>query len=66
MPGMNTGLNANDLAVVAAFRTVLLHQGLIALLIFGTLGLAWVSIRAWLPAALGEGAGTERARPGSR
>src|SRR5216683_2950221 len=50
MPGMNTGLNANDPAVIAAFKAVLLHQGLIALLIFGTLGLAWVSIRAWLQA----------------
>ena len=38
MPGMNTGLNVNDPAVIAAFKTVLLHQGLIALLIFGTLG----------------------------
>ncbi len=39
MPGMNTGLNANDPAVIAAFKAVVLHQGLIALLIFGTLGL---------------------------
>jgi len=63
MPGMNTGLNATDPAVIAAFKAVLLHQGLIALLIFGTLGLAWVSVRAWLPAA-GKGTGTEARAPG--
>jgi cytochrome oxidase Cu insertion factor (SCO1/SenC/PrrC family) len=63
MPGMNTGLNANDPGVIAAFKAVLLHQGLIALLIFGTLGLAWVSIRAWLPAA-GEGTRTPAGAPG--
>src|SRR5260221_930967 len=63
MPGMNTGLNANDPAVIAAFKAVLLHQGLIALLIFGTLGLAWVSIRAWLPAAASDGPRTEAGTP---
>ena len=50
MPGMNTGLNVSDPTVVAAFRTALLHQGLIALLIFVVVGLAWLSLRAWLPA----------------
>jgi cytochrome oxidase Cu insertion factor (SCO1/SenC/PrrC family) len=64
MPGMNTGLNVNDPAVIAAFKTVLLHQGIVALLIFGTLGLAWVSVRAWLPAA-GEGTGTAAGAPGA-
>jgi cytochrome oxidase Cu insertion factor (SCO1/SenC/PrrC family) len=49
MPGMNSGLNISDPTVVAAFRTALLHQGLIALLIFLVVGLAWVSLRAWLP-----------------
>src|SRR5260221_11803268 len=63
MPGMNTGLNANDPAVIAAFKAVLLHQGLIALLIFGTLGLAWVSIRAWRPAAASDGPRTETDTP---
>jgi len=51
MPGMNSGVNVNDPAVVAAFKAALLHQGLIALLIFGLLGLAWVSVRAWQPFA---------------
>ncbi len=33
MPGMNTGLDPGDPTVVAAFRSALLHQGLIALVI---------------------------------
>jgi cytochrome oxidase Cu insertion factor (SCO1/SenC/PrrC family) len=47
VPGMNTGLNPDDPAVVAAFRAALLHQGLIALLIFAVLGTAWTGARAW-------------------
>jgi cytochrome oxidase Cu insertion factor (SCO1/SenC/PrrC family) len=61
MPGMNSGVNVSDPTVVAAFRAALLHQGLIALLIFFLVGLAWVSLRAWLPAA----AGGPAAAPGS-
>jgi cytochrome oxidase Cu insertion factor (SCO1/SenC/PrrC family) len=62
MPGMNSGLNISDPTVVAAFKAALLHQGLIALVIFAVLGLAWVTVRAWLPAAQ-PGAGTP-SRPG--
>ncbi len=51
MPGMNSGINVSDPTVVAAFRSALLHQGLIALLIFVVLGLAWLSLREFLPAA---------------
>jgi hypothetical protein len=40
VPGMNSGLNVDDPTVVVAFRAALLHQGLIALLIFGVLGFA--------------------------
>ena len=57
MPGMNSGLNVGDPTVVAAFKAALLHQGLIALLIFALLGLAWVTVRGWLPAAGRDGAG---------
>ena len=56
MPGMNSGINVNDPTVVAAFKAALLHQGLIALLIFALLGLAWVSVRAW-PAVAARGGG---------
>jgi cytochrome oxidase Cu insertion factor (SCO1/SenC/PrrC family) len=48
MPGMNSGLNVDDPTVVAAFKTALLHQGLIALAIFFVVGVAWLTLRAWL------------------
>jgi cytochrome oxidase Cu insertion factor (SCO1/SenC/PrrC family) len=51
VPGMNSGVNVNDPTVVAAFKAVLLHQGLIALLIFFLVGLAWLGLRAFLPPA---------------
>jgi cytochrome oxidase Cu insertion factor (SCO1/SenC/PrrC family) len=51
MSGMNSGVNVNDPVVIAAFKSALLHQGIIALLIFGLLGLAWITVRAWWPAA---------------
>ena len=51
MPGMNSGVNVNDPTVIAAFKSALFHQGIIALLIFAVLGLAWLTVRAWLPAA---------------
>ena len=57
MSGMNSGLNINDPTVIAAFKAALIHQGLIALLIFLVLGFAWVTVRAWLPAAAQAGAG---------
>jgi cytochrome oxidase Cu insertion factor (SCO1/SenC/PrrC family) len=52
MPGMNSGLNVDDPTVVAAFKTALLHQGLIALAIFFVIGVAWLMLRAWQPAGL--------------
>ncbi len=58
MPGMNSGLNVGDPTVVAAFKAALLHQGLIALLIFAILGLAWLTVRAWRPATALDSAGT--------
>jgi cytochrome oxidase Cu insertion factor (SCO1/SenC/PrrC family) len=45
MPGMNSGLNINDPTVVAAFKAALLHQGLVAALLFIVLSLAWVGVR---------------------
>ena len=53
MPGMNSGINVGDPTVVAAFKAALVHQGLIALLIFTVLGMAWVTIRVLFPAAAG-------------
>ena len=47
--------------MIAAFKSALFHQGIIALLIFAVLGLAWLTVRAWLPAAAQPG---EQAGPG--
>jgi len=47
VPGMNTGLNPADPTLVAAFRSALLHQGVIALLIIVFLGLLWATARTW-------------------
>jgi cytochrome oxidase Cu insertion factor (SCO1/SenC/PrrC family) len=58
MPGMNSGIDVSDPTVVAAFKAALVHQGLIALLIFALLGLAWVTVRTWTPAAAEAGGGT--------
>jgi len=49
VPGMSSGLDVNNPAVVAAFRSALLHQGIAALLIFAVLSVAWVAIRDWAP-----------------
>jgi cytochrome oxidase Cu insertion factor (SCO1/SenC/PrrC family) len=59
---MNSGVNVNDPVVIAAFKSALLHQGIIALLIFGLLGLAWITVRAWWPAAA---QGDGQTEPGS-
>ena len=56
MPGMNSGVNVNNPVVVAAFKSALLHQLIIALVIFAVLGFAWLTLRAWLPGASGPGA----------
>jgi cytochrome oxidase Cu insertion factor (SCO1/SenC/PrrC family) len=51
MPGMKSGLNADDPALVAAFRSALLHQWGIVTAVFILLLLAcWVA-RNWRPAA---------------
>jgi cytochrome oxidase Cu insertion factor (SCO1/SenC/PrrC family) len=42
---MNSGLNVNDPTVIAAFQSALMHQGLIALLIFALLSIVWVAVR---------------------
>ena len=63
MPGMNSGVNVNDPTVIAAFKAALLHQGVIALLIFGVLGLVWITVRAWLPTAAQPGGQAQPTSP---
>ena len=65
MPGMNSGLNPADPTLVAAFRSALLHQGAIALLVIVFLGLLWATARAWrltVPASAATGGGVPEAR----
>ncbi len=47
MPGMNSGLSPDDPTVVAAFRSALLHQGAIALIVVVFLWLIWATARTW-------------------
>jgi cytochrome oxidase Cu insertion factor (SCO1/SenC/PrrC family) len=66
---MNSGLNAGNPAVVAAFRTALLHQALTAVAIFAVLGLAWLSLRTFRSAGVGRAAPARdhtRAEPAGR
>ncbi|HSZ39870.1 MAG TPA: SCO family protein [Trebonia sp.] len=42
---MNSGLNADDPTVVAAFRAALEHQGLIVLAILALISIVWVAVR---------------------
>jgi len=53
MPGMRSGLNVTNSVLVEAFRSALIHQGLIALLVFFSLAATWVSVREWLPGMAG-------------
>jgi cytochrome oxidase Cu insertion factor (SCO1/SenC/PrrC family) len=45
MPGMNSGLNTGNPLLISAFRSALVHQGLIALLVLAVLAMALVSLR---------------------
>lgn len=63
MPGMQSGLDLRNPLLVAAFRSALLHQGLIVLLVFGVLALGWISVREWRPGVAGHGTGRGAADP---
>jgi len=56
---MNSGLDPSDPTLVAAFRSALLHQGLIAAAVFVLLLLLWGASRNWVPA---QAAGTAGSR----
>src|ERR1039457_979543 len=69
MSGMGSTLQLNNPTVVAAFQSALIHQGIIALLVFFLLAMLWVSVREWVPGsrtsfrpAAGELAAEPRAR----
>lgn len=46
MPGMGSGLTSNNPTIVSAFRSALLHQGLIALVILAVVAIAWQVLHA--------------------
>jgi cytochrome oxidase Cu insertion factor (SCO1/SenC/PrrC family) len=48
---MDSGLSPADPTLVAAFRSALLHQGLMALLITVFVGLLWATARVWRPSS---------------
>jgi cytochrome oxidase Cu insertion factor (SCO1/SenC/PrrC family) len=69
MSGMGSTLQLTNSTVVAAFRSALIHQGIVALLIFFLLAMLWVSVREWGPAARAGGrpaAGPHAAEPKGR
>ena len=53
MPGMNSGLSPGDPTLVAAFRSALLHQGAIALLMLAFLWLLWATAQVTVPVQYG-------------
>jgi cytochrome oxidase Cu insertion factor (SCO1/SenC/PrrC family) len=57
MPGMNSGLNVNAPVIVAAFRSALFHQGLVAIAIFLLVSLVWAGLRGRRPAQQSAAAG---------
>ena len=68
MPGMNSGLSPADPALVAAFRSALLHQGAIALILIAFLWLLWATARTWRLTTPGPKpeAGNRKAGPAAR
>ncbi|HEX9624384.1 MAG TPA: SCO family protein [Streptosporangiaceae bacterium] len=62
MPGMHSGLNVTNSVLVDAFRSALMHQGLVALLILATLAVLWTTVREWLPKLRAAGAGAAVSR----
>jgi cytochrome oxidase Cu insertion factor (SCO1/SenC/PrrC family) len=61
VPGMNSGLDPSDPTLVAAFRSALLHQGLIAAAVLVLLWLVWGTSRNWVPPQTAGRPGSPRA-----
>jgi cytochrome oxidase Cu insertion factor (SCO1/SenC/PrrC family) len=49
VPGMTSGLNPGNSTLTTAFKSALLNQGVLALLVFAVLAIAWVACRELLP-----------------
>jgi cytochrome oxidase Cu insertion factor (SCO1/SenC/PrrC family) len=66
VPGMNSGLNPGDPTLVAAFRTALIHQSAIALLLIVFLCLLWATARTWRMTTSGAKAETSEPASGTQ
>lgn len=62
MPGMHSGVNVTNSVMVAAFRSALMHQGLVALLVLASLAIIWAGLREWRPALIRTLAATSAGR----
>ncbi len=63
MSGMNSGLSDTNSVLIAAFRSALLHQGIVVLAVLALLALAWIGVREWIPAAKAAVGGRAAAPP---
>jgi hypothetical protein len=63
MSGMGAVLQLTNPTVVAAFRAALIHQAIVALLIFFLIALLWVSVREWVPSSATGGAAAPPVTP---
>ncbi len=61
MPGMNSGPDPGDPVVVAAFRAALIHQGIVAALIFALIAAVWAGARGRRIRVPGAGKAARRA-----
>src|SRR5215469_5588201 len=55
MPGMHSGIDVTNQVLVAAFRTALMHQGQVAMLILATVAVICISVRELRPALVRRG-----------
>lgn len=63
MPGMGSGLSANDPTIVSAFHAALQHQGLVVLVILALLGGLWNALRVGRLLGAGRHTAGEAAAP---
>ena len=66
MGGMNSGVSANDPTLEAAFRSALLHQGLLGAAIIVGLLLLWGASRNWVSGAAASAGSAPPAEPTAR
>jgi cytochrome oxidase Cu insertion factor (SCO1/SenC/PrrC family) len=63
MPGMNTGLQPTDPTIVSAFYSLLARQGLVVLILFALLAIAWNVLRGVQSRRAADGAAVAERQP---